>query len=48
MPKAQRPSQIDRARKYAPPASPPMKKYGMMNQVQCGAALKNVSDMGAP
>src|SRR5205823_6519538 len=31
------------ARKYAPPASPPTKKYGMMNQVQWGAPLKNVS-----
>src|SRR3989454_332099 len=34
------------ARKQAPPASPPTKKYGMMNQVQCGAPLKKVSDMG--
>src|SRR5437867_4912075 len=33
------------ARKYAPPASPPTKKYGMMNHVQCGAPVKNVSDI---
>src|SRR5207237_3358945 len=31
------------ARKEAPPAIPPTKKYRMMNQVQCGAPLKNVS-----
>src|SRR5712691_1816856 len=34
------------ARKQAPPASPPTKKYGMMNQVQWGAPLKKVSDIG--
>src|SRR3989454_1457141 len=33
------------ARKYAPPASPPTKKYGMMNQVQWGAPVKKVSDI---
>src|SRR5881628_1217032 len=33
------------ARKQAPPAIPPTKKYRMMNQVQCGAALKKVSDI---
>src|SRR2546425_7201100 len=33
------------ARKYAPPARPPTKKYGMMNQVQWGAPVKKVSDM---
>src|SRR5256885_14204557 len=39
-----RPNHSSRAaRKYAPPESPPTKKYGMMNQVQCGAPLKNVS-----
>src|SRR5213594_4058267 len=31
------------ARKYAPPARPPTKKYGMMNHVQCGDAVKKVS-----
>src|SRR5437660_9303421 len=29
----------------APPAIPPTKKYRMMNQAQCGAALKKVSDI---
>src|SRR6266581_3151513 len=33
------------ARKYAPPARPPTKKYGMMNHVQCGDAVKKVSDI---
>src|SRR2546425_12924468 len=33
------------ARRQAPPAIPPTKKYRMMNQVQCGAALKKVSDI---
>src|SRR5207248_2470780 len=33
------------ARKEAPPAIPPTKKYRMMSQVQCGAPLKNVSDI---
>src|SRR5437868_4248279 len=33
------------ARKEAPPAIPPTKKYRTMNQVQCGAPLKNVSDI---
>src|SRR5882724_2708056 len=33
------------ARKYAPPAMPPTKKYGMMNHVQCGDAVKKVSDI---
>src|SRR6266513_549563 len=33
------------ARKNAPPAMPPTKKYGMMNQVQCGDAVKKVSDI---
>src|SRR2546426_309284 len=33
------------ARKNAPPARPPPKKYGMMNQVQWGAPVKKVSDM---
>src|SRR6266550_535960 len=38
------PNQSRRAdRKYAPPASPPTKKYGIMNQVQWGAPLKKVS-----
>src|SRR5260370_9197259 len=41
-----RPNQSSRAAKNAaPPARPPTKKYGMMNQVQCGAPLKNVSDI---
>src|SRR5436309_2377083 len=40
------PNQSRRAdRKYAPPASPPTKKYGIMNQVQWGAPLKKVSDI---
>src|SRR5216117_1740323 len=33
------------ARKYAPPARPPITKYGMMNHVQCGDAVTNVSDI---
>src|SRR2546426_7619354 len=33
------------ARKQAPPASPPTKKYRMMSHLQCGAPLKKVSDM---
>src|SRR5947209_2096141 len=33
------------ARRLAPPAIPPTKKYRMMNQIQCGAALKKVSDI---
>src|SRR3989441_2325002 len=33
------------ARRQAPPAIPPTKKYRMMNQVQCGAPLKKVSGM---
>src|SRR5438034_6090183 len=40
------PTQSRRAdRRYAPPASPPTKKYGIMNQVQWGAPLKKVSDI---
>src|SRR5882762_1933195 len=33
------------ASRDAPPAIPPTKKYRMMSQVQCGAALKKVSDI---
>src|SRR5438270_8316827 len=33
------------ARREAPPAIPPTKKYRMMSQVQCGAPLKKVSDI---
>src|SRR5438046_3960221 len=33
------------ARREAPPATPPTKKYRTMNQVQCGAALKKLSDI---
>src|SRR5205823_5463815 len=40
------PNQSKRAdRKYAPPASPPTKKYGIMNQVQWGAPVKKESDI---
>src|SRR6266566_5150947 len=41
-----RPNQSRSAdRKYAPPASPPTKKYGIMNQVQWGAPVKKESDI---
>src|SRR5437773_6759671 len=33
------------ASREAPPAIPPTKKYRMMNQVQCGAPLKKLSDI---
>src|SRR5207245_8258772 len=33
------------ASRQAPPAIPPTKKYRIMNQVQCGAALKKLSDI---
>src|SRR5207245_711246 len=33
------------ASRDAPPAIPPTKKYRMMNQVQCGAPLKKLSDI---
>src|SRR5882762_2828348 len=33
------------ASRAAPPAIPPTKKYRMIHQVQCGAALKKVSDI---
>src|SRR5205809_943353 len=40
------PNQSKRADgKYAPPASPPTKKYGIMNQVQWGAPVKKESDI---
>src|SRR2546429_3718536 len=40
------PNQSKRAdRKYAPPASPPTKKYGIMNQVQWGAPVKKEPDI---
>src|SRR5256885_17038337 len=35
------------ARREAPPAIPPTKKYRMMSHVQCGAPLKKVSDIAA-
>src|SRR5436190_21327886 len=34
-------------KKNAPPAMPPTKKYGMMNQVQCGEPVKKASDIHA-